>query len=282
MHRFTLWHAAALALLSIFWLASAPLVVAETPKVLAHAHAHNDYHHPRPLVDALDHGFASIEADVYLVDGELLVGHDVWELRPQRTLKSLYLEPLRKRVDANNGSVYGDGTAITLLIDFKSDGPATYAVLANQLADYAGMLTRVVDGQIHHGPIQIVISGNRPLNQITTERTRYAAIDGRFPDLAGEQPAHLIPLVSENWRSHFTWNGIGEMPAAERTKLRAFAARCHAQDRQLRFWATPETPECWSELLAAEVDLLGTDDLDALQKFLTAQPAGDRSDSSSE
>ena len=44
---------------------------------LAQAHAHNDYEHPRPLLDALDHGFTSVEADVWLVDGELLVAHDL-------------------------------------------------------------------------------------------------------------------------------------------------------------------------------------------------------------
>src|SRR6478672_5812077 len=34
---------------------------------LANAHAHNDYEHARPLYDALDQGFTSVEADVYTV-----------------------------------------------------------------------------------------------------------------------------------------------------------------------------------------------------------------------
>ena len=48
---------------------------------LRHAHAHNDYEHKRPLFDALDRGFCSIEADIYLVGGELLVGHTPLDLR---------------------------------------------------------------------------------------------------------------------------------------------------------------------------------------------------------
>lgn len=72
----------------------------------AQAHAHNDYEHDRPLHDALDHGFTSVEADVYLVDGELLVAHDPWDVRPERSLRSLYLDPLRERVHAGHGSVY--------------------------------------------------------------------------------------------------------------------------------------------------------------------------------
>ena len=47
----------------------------EAQSPLDHAHAHNDYEHARPLLDALDCGFGSVEADIYLVDGALLVAH---------------------------------------------------------------------------------------------------------------------------------------------------------------------------------------------------------------
>src|SRR5262245_1989348 len=57
---------------------------------LINAHAHNDYEHAHPLFDALDQGFASVEADIYPVDGELLVGHNRRDLKPERTLESLY------------------------------------------------------------------------------------------------------------------------------------------------------------------------------------------------
>ena len=59
----------------------APAATASTARSdvtpLARAHAHNDYEHTRPLQDALDHGFTSVEADVWLVDGELRVVHDL-------------------------------------------------------------------------------------------------------------------------------------------------------------------------------------------------------------
>jgi len=47
---------------------------AQTPQ--PRAHAHNDYEHTRPLLDALAQGFGSVEADVYPVDGDLLVAND--------------------------------------------------------------------------------------------------------------------------------------------------------------------------------------------------------------
>ncbi|GAA2887392.1 hypothetical protein GCM10020220_092030 [Nonomuraea rubra] len=99
---------------------------------LPRAHAHNDYEHERPLLDALDHGFTSVEADIYLVDGELRVGHDPEDLRPGRTLQSLYLDPLAQRV--RHGSVYPRSRQqLQLLVDIKNKQPrpAPATILAN-------------------------------------------------------------------------------------------------------------------------------------------------------
>src|SRR5262245_38461023 len=62
---------------------------------LVRAHAHNDYEHQRPLLDALDQGFCSVEADVWLVDGQLRVAHDLKDAQPERKLQKLDLDPLR-------------------------------------------------------------------------------------------------------------------------------------------------------------------------------------------
>ena len=48
--------------------------------------------------DALDRGFSSVEADVWLVDGELRVAHDLEDTRAGVTLESLYLDPLDELV----------------------------------------------------------------------------------------------------------------------------------------------------------------------------------------
>src|SRR5436309_14120287 len=88
-----------------------------TVKPLPRAHAHNDYEHARPLLDALDHGFCSIEADVWLVEGKLLVAHDRNKVKAERTLQTLYLEPLRERARVHGGRVYRAGPGAALLVD---------------------------------------------------------------------------------------------------------------------------------------------------------------------
>ncbi len=235
---------------------------------LARAHAHNDYYHKRPLLDALDHGFCSVEADVFLADGDLQVAHSRSELKPERTLKSLYLEPLRQRVELHGGRVYPQGPTFTLMIDIKSDGAATYQALHRLLRQYAEMLTRVEKGRRIAGAIEVVVSGNRATEVIAADDPRYVGIDGRLSDLESAQPADLLPMISDNWGNHFRWRGEGEMPAAEKQKLRDVVKQAHDAGRRVRFWATPETPALWAELFAADVDAINTDRLDELQAFL--------------
>jgi hypothetical protein len=69
------------------------------------AHAHNDYEHPRPLKDALQNGFISVEADVHLKDGKLLVSHDSPD-KNSSSLEKLYLTPLDSLLKINSGRIY--------------------------------------------------------------------------------------------------------------------------------------------------------------------------------
>jgi hypothetical protein len=235
---------------------------------LPQAHAHNDYEHKRPLLDALEQGFCSVEADVFLVDRELLVGHARKDLRPERTLEKLYLEPLRQRAQANKGRIYSGGPTIYLLIDVKSDAKPTYAALAAVLARYADILSVARGGKFEAKAVTVVVSGNCDREAIGAQEVRHAAIDGRRPDLDSDAPSHLVPWVSAAWGSVFRWRGIGPMPEEERTKLHDFVAKAHRRGRLVRFWATPEEPVLWKELQAAGVDLINTDKLADLRRFL--------------
>jgi len=232
------------------------------------AHAHNDYEHKRPLLDALDQGFCSVEADIWLAKDGLLVAHTPLDLKAGRTLQTLYLEPLRERMKANRGRVHAGGPPFFLLIDVKTDAKTTYAALAKVLEEYADVLTVTRDGKTEVKAVTVVISGNCDREAIAKQVVRYAAIDGRPVDLDSDAPGGLIPWVSASWTSQFQWDGTGPMPEAERMKLKEFVARAHKRGRMVRFWATPETPALWRELLAADVDLINTDKLAELRAFL--------------
>jgi len=243
---------------------------------LERAHAHNDYEHDRPLHDALENGFKSVEADIWLVDGELLVAHDREDLPGAPTLESLYLAPLREIVKRNGGSVYeGDPDYFTLLIDIKSEAGPTYRALHAELRRYQRIFTRFNPSGVRDGAVTAIVSGNRPREFMREQIVRYAAYDGRMIDLGTATDESFVPLISDNWTRHFTWQGIGPMPEAEREKLRVIVETAHRNDQRVRFWATPEQPSqreaVWQELLDAQVDYINTDHLEALRAFLVSE-----------
>lgn len=235
---------------------------------LLQAHAHNDYLHERPLDDALDHGFSSVEADVFLVDGQLLVAHTRSELSPERTLKTLYLEPLRKKARAGDGRLWPKGPTLTLLVDIKADGKASYQALARLLAEYDDFVSGLRNGRWQANAVSVVVSGDRAKDEIEADAARRVGIDGRLRDLDSDAPSDLLPWISDNWAAHFRWRGEGPFPAAERDKLREIVDRAHRRGRRVRFWATPDKAALWKELVAADVDLINADDLAGLEQFL--------------
>lgn len=221
---------------------------------LTRGHAHNDYIHARPLAEALENGYCSVEADVFLLNGTLHVAHDKIQIKPERTLNSLYLAPLAKRLRENMGWVYTPGTQLQILVDIKEDGEAAYKALKTELAAHP---------EFRQNPqaIRFVVSGDRPVATILADKDPLTALDGRFDDLGKNIPIDRMPLVSDSWRSHFKYLGSGEMPEAERVKLKTLVDQVHKEGRMIRFWASPDRVAIWKVLWESGADFINTDEL---------------------
>lgn len=237
------------------------------PPLMIHAHAHNDYEHPRPLFDALSYGFYSVEADIFHVDGELLVAHDYGDWKG--TFRELYLDPLQARVD-ENGSIYGDGIPFYLWIDLKDGSDELRPILHKQMSEYS-MFTVFTDEEVKPGPVIGVITGHHgSKTQIVEEyEVRPYCRDSNHysPD---DPPAdNRWTWYALSWRANFEWRGEGPLPDDEREKLQQLVRDIHAKGRKVRFWAAPDMPFYWQAALEAGVDHINTDDLEGLYEFLS-------------
>lgn len=239
-------------------------------------HAHNDYLHPTPLWDALTLGFISIEVDVHLVDGALLVAHDEEDVDASKTLRSLYLDPLRDLVQAHDGRVYSSEQSLDVLIDLKTEAQPTYEALRELLAQYADILTSYSESQVQKRAISVIVSGNRPRALMMAEDPRLATYDGRIEDIgasAARIPANFVSLISDNWEDHFSWRGSGPLSDHDSRRLAQTLDAAHRSGYRLRFWNIPvpdgrPMEDVWRELLDAGVDLLSVDDLDRYSAFI--------------
>ena len=243
-------------------------------KPIMRGHAHNDYAHPRPLFDALDSGFCSVEADIFLVNGDLLVAHFRFWVRSERTLESLYLEPLRERARRFEGKIFPDAETFYLWIELKTDAQSTYIVLRKVLEKYSDILTRYENNTVIPGAVTVILTGNANLNLIRDEPVRYAAIDGSLGALDSGVSAGMIPTVSLDWGREFS-RFTGELSPVQRQKLAEQVRKAHERGRKLRYWNAPDHEAFWSVLYDAGVDLINTDRLQRLQKFLIERSVAD-------
>jgi hypothetical protein len=175
-------------------------------------HSHNDYWRRTPLYAALGSGCISVEADVWLFDDDLFVGHDIGSLTGEATLRSIYLEPLERVLrimnansqvgNASTGGNHGvfsvdPDQTLTLLVDFKTSGHEIYAKLHEQLQDLrdAQWLTYWNGTHRIERPITIVATGNAPFELIAADNShRDIFFDAPLTSLLSDgDPADPIP-----------------------------------------------------------------------------------------
>jgi len=256
-----------LTLILAIELAVFPVAAQSLP--LHHGYAHNDYHHKRPLYEALENGYTYIEADIYLWRNELVVAHVIPQLRSHKTLENLYLAPLRNCINGTDRKITIPDAPITLMIDIKSGGERTYQALAMQLEKYQEILSEYRDGQVIQRQVTIVITGHKPVVFIKAQRNRFAFIDEDLLQVKDDTLAtNLYQTASCKYARLLKWTGHGDLPAEERRMLCDYVTLAHRYGKKVRLWASPENHVVWNALLDCGVDLINTDRLTDLKEFL--------------
>lgn len=241
--------------------------------LLLKAHAHNDSLQRFPLMEALHRGYTFIEADVHLIKGKLYAYHRRPLFpRQKRTLDQLYLKPLFDIYQQRGGFIFPSDPQQTLylLIDVKTDAVRTYEILEKELSPYLEMLTTYEGERIQRNAVSIMITGNRPLGLLKKASFRLACVDGRIEDLGKGYSTGLMPLVSASYTKLFGWFAKYRkgLSSEQLRWMRELIVRTQAEGKMLRFWNSPESEEVWGILLEEGVDVINTDRLGRLQRFL--------------
>ena len=182
-------------------------------------HSHNDYWRHVPLYDALAAGCTSVEADVWLSGNDLFVGHLQKSLTKERTLESLYIDPIvsiltkqntPSQVINSNGTSSANSspdpaqlngifetspeTPLTLLIDMKTDGTSTFPAVLEHLEPLRsrGWLTHFNGTAVVPGLITVVGTGNTPFDLLITNGTyRDIFYDAPLEEFWGDDPTPI-------------------------------------------------------------------------------------------
>ena len=227
-------------------------------------HSHNDYHQKFPFYQAYYAGMGSVEADLYLKDGLLLVAHDEKDTDREKTLEVLYLEPIAKTFRKNEGRVYEDpGMHLQLMIDIKANHQEMLPRLVQELKPYLD----VFDSKTNKNAVKILISGDVPPPENFKNYPEYIYFDGRPGKTYSPEQLKRIGLISEDIGKFTKWNGKGTPTPTDLQKLKEVVSKAHAVQKPFRFWATADNPNAWKELENIGVDWIGTDHPEKLAEF---------------
>ena len=195
-------------------------------------HSHNDYWRKQPLFSALETGCTGVEADVWLYDEELYVGHSTASLTPERTLRSLYIDPLMKILDQQNpqtsfhpsldkprNGVFDTkpSQSLVLLIDFKNEGHAIWPYVSDQLEPLRQrkFLSYFNGTNLIEGPITVVVTGNAPWNEVVANPSyRDIFFDAPLDVMGKLTETTEAPLEGQAIDKHGSNQGQGKSGAA--------------------------------------------------------------------
>ncbi len=226
---------------------------------VANAHAHNDYEHTLPFYTAYRAGFGSIEADIFPVNGVLLVAHSRKEINAQRTLKSLYLDPLLKELQSNSNR------KLKLLIDIKENYKESLKLLMQELEPLKKYLLTYSD---KNKPVTILISGERPVPGEYKNYPAYIFLDDDLKLLHSPEQWKRVGLVSLSFERYSSWKGENLISEQDKNLLIHTIDSVHHAGKQIRFWAAPDNEASWKLQMKLDVDLVGTDNIEQFSKFL--------------
>jgi hypothetical protein len=224
-------------------------------------YSHNDYLQPVPLRTALHLGVRGVEADYWVVDGALMVAHERANIVESNTLQSLYLDPLRQRIQGQ-GRVYHSRGDFILNIEAKEPGIEAYRALVAVLAQYPDILTVVRNGSVDAGHVQVVLVGwHPPLDELLAEEVRYVAVQSHYRDLPDDHeryPAHLLKMITQNYNDKMISRGQNRFAR----RLQAVVAATSAvPGRICRVYNVPTDAATYEFVLSAGVDMIGTKDI---------------------
>lgn len=267
-------------------------------------HSHNDYWRKVPLFTAIHQGCTGVEADVWLLDdtNTLYVGHDRAALQGNRTFQSLYIQPLVEILErANPTTNFYNGSSdngiwrgvfdtapnqtLTLLVDVKSDGGATWNEVIAQLEPLRqrDWLTYTSNGTVHPRPITVVGTGNTPFAQLVASNTTYRdyffdAPLGKLDDNSSSSSAGAPPYDAQNsYYASVSFSSVigqvwmGQLNGDQLARIRTQVAQAHAVGLKARYWDLPAWPVqtrnmVWDVLVQEGVDMLNVDDVKTAAK----------------
>jgi hypothetical protein len=245
-------------------------------------HSHNDYWRQNPLYDAIAAGCTGVEADIWQCDDELCVGHEEGSLRPERTLRTLYLDPISCILEQQNAIEFWNettprgifdtdpDTSLVLLIDFKTNGHDLWGFVSKELEQLRqkGWLTYYNGSAVTTGPITVVVTGDAPFDMVIANETyRDMFFDAPLNDLNdGKYTASNSYYASISMKQALGRIWFNSLSTRQTEIINDHVKGAEKFGLVSRYWDIPSWPvsfrmRLWTVLVERGIGMLNVDDI---------------------
>ncbi|KWU47449.1 hypothetical protein RHOSPDRAFT_23974 [Rhodotorula sp. JG-1b] len=241
------------------------------------------------IQNLLQEGATWQAVDIWLSEGDLLVGHDQQGLTPSRTFSTCWVEPLLRIFSASvvqvgslhrrRSSIFSHvkpHTPFQLVIRLRTPASLTfpYVVDALQPLQDASLLTRYCPNARSSTPGLITVVSSEAdgaemvpledLNAIQGERFIYrdaslADLDKVDSEEGKKFDPQVTPVAAGELLASTGWDGQGPLTSEIRSRIESQVQRAHAAGLKVRYEKLPQFPVHAREHVRSTLQKLGVD-----------------------
>lgn len=218
----------------------------------------------------------------------MLVGHTRGSLSADRTLRSLYIEPLHAILERQNGAngsqaagwsgVFEAAPRVTLvlLLDFKTGGLAAWTAVQGELQPLreAGWLTHWDQDAANRvlRPLTVVVTGDVGLDSVTGQEDHDVFYDAPLADLGDGNYTAANSYYASGSMNNIVGKVHWGMDDSQIDTLQKQVKQAKEKDLVSRYWGTPSWPitvrnAVWKDLVENGVGVLNVDELSTATRW---------------
>lgn len=208
-----------------------------------------DYLNPRPFTAALHGGAWSVEVDVVAKNGVLYLADSHAHIDTEKTLQKLYIETASRLGQRKRSQMFH------LLINIKDDFEQVYPILNKMVKPYVQSLNY---------KMQLVLAGNIPAPINWAKYPGYFLFEGDLDAAYDKKSLEKVLMLRADYKQLAQGIEASQLQA----KLEDAVKKSSGLGKPLRVINVGDNEESWEELRTSGVDVLNTERLADLVKFL--------------
>lgn len=218
--------------------------------IIDRAISKDDHKRKTPLTEALNANLAGVSL-------KAKVGKDGLVKCNGKLFEELYLKPLQKKANENNGWIYANHPdEFILFVDVDGDSTIAYQAFEKYFETFNSILSSYVNGKRNKKAVRLVLTGDIPRSRILETPNKYCTVDEPIQKIDNRYDGNSISISTLNFKKQFNWDGTQNMPNMQYHSFISYLKNARKAGHLSFITNIPQSPNCWGIMLEAGADYL--------------------------